>query len=150
MKCVQCEKELESDWCYFCAQYSSDDINETKELHPNWEFLGCGRHRHAWRLPSGNVIKIPKGGGGEYANEREARAWSLRHNREAVEPLMRTFEFARCRLIPDTSILVMEYVDPYENSSIDYAALPLWAKQVDCQQVGHNRQGRLVAYDFAE
>lgn len=50
-------------------------------------------------------------------------------------------------------LLVMEYArypGPLsdEDGFIPYNNLPDWATYVDCQQIGYNRLGNLVAYDF--
>ena len=54
---------------------------------------------------------------------------------------------ARCRLIntsDNRNVLVMEKVEyaEYQNN------MPFWVNFVDCQQVGFNFKGQLVAYDY--
>ena len=104
-------------------------------------YVGRGSYRWTYRTRSGRfVVKFPKCREyGEADNVLEAEAC------RGGEPCI-----ARCRLIrvAGYDCLVMEWVEP-----IDYTGAPLplpdWVDWIDCQQVGHNRRGRLVAYDFA-
>ncbi|KKN65621.1 hypothetical protein LCGC14_0479370 [marine sediment metagenome] len=118
-------------------------------LRKGWKHLGGGRHRDVFRLPSGNVIKFPIGEAGEVANLWEALVWKFR-NRQSRMPLfiyeyMKHIEaIARCRMIPRTKVLIMEFVDR------EGVNPPSWTYRMDCAQVGLTKSGHLVAYDFAE
>lgn len=146
MKCLKCKREITTCWCHNCSLTTTAQILQTAEAHPDWKYLGSGRHREVWRLPSGNVLKMPRGLDGKWANEREAKSWIDRdeiHERDL-------WKLARCRLIPGTSILVMEYIRRYYDCGLEYHDLPKWAQHIDCAQVGYNRKGELVAFDYAE
>lgn len=85
-------------------------------------------------LSSGKyVLKIPRNECGIADNLHESCVSGIYHN-------------ARCRTINlfGTTCLVMEYLKPagYEDD------LPDWTGFVDCCQVGYNRNGKLLAYDF--
>lgn len=125
----------------------------------SWEFLGSGASRLTWRLPSGYVIKYPRNLWGVKDNQLEAAVWKDRFDPEKVlahyiahdqwnenrEKTICEFKFARCRLIPNTCLLVMEHVAHFNSDD-----LPNWAREMDGAQVGYNRKGELVAYDYAE
>lgn len=120
------------------------------QIPSNWKYLGEGRHRKVYALPSGrNVIKIPIGRRGEVANLWEAIVWRNRHE-QATWPWMlqneiRGIKLARCRLVPGTYNLVMEKLLTCKSRPSDP-----WVMDVDCYQVGKDRQGRFKAYDFAQ
>ena len=149
MNCIKCNKEtldVHHGWCFPCDITTTDQVLQIKAAHPDWEYIGSGRHREVWRLPSGNVLKMPRGIEGQCANHREAERRANRVSPERYNSAWKSARFARCRLIPGTSILVMEYVEPH---TINYNNLPMWCKYVDGGQVGYNRNNELVAYDFA-
>ncbi len=52
---------------------------------------------------------------------------------------------AKCKLIyvGGIPVLVMEFV-----KQIPYKEMPDWADFIDCGQVGYNRRGNIVAYDY--
>jgi|SRR5579859_2584968 len=111
-----------------------------------YEYLGSGRHRSVWR--HGNyVIKVPMCEKGIYDNFHERYVWLNRNaNRFSWA------KYARCRLIG--VILIMEYArypGPLSDSNgfIPFDKVPDWASYIDCQQVGYNRRGEIVAYDYA-
>lgn len=111
------------------------------------KYLGCGRNRIVYLLPSGkNVIKIPLSEAGENNNYDEAFRYSKRIERKSI-PL------ARCRMVKDTPYLIMEYViDPFaiqHRRKYTLCNMPTWVEFVDCRQVGYTRQNKLVAYDYA-
>lgn len=140
-----------------------------------WILIGQGRHRMCYLLPSGYVLKAPFSESGEKANRLEAEMWRNRHDSGSLPRWARDWKFARCRLIPGTDLLVMEFVWPtfsawFGGSSqktkgvekhfpewsrrffpVGLDDLPYWARiEIDCEQVGFNRKGELVAYDYAE
>lgn len=109
--------------------------------------LGEGRNRQVWRR--GNyVIKFPLNTYGVDDNCHEASTYQ--------ESLRRPMycKYARCRLVlPLGTVLVMEYaryVGPKsdETGYITLPDCPEWAYSIDCWQVGYNRRGEIVAYDY--
>jgi hypothetical protein len=104
-----------------------------------WKYLGEGGYRYAYLLRSGRyVIKIPKDEVGERYNRMEYIDYT-----HARRP-----NIGRCRLIKykGQDCLIMEYIRP---TTIKYNQLPEWAQFIDCAQVGYNRKGKLLAYDWA-
>lgn len=102
-----------------------------------YQLLGVGRNRVTFLLPSGKyVLKIPRNDSGVWDNHHEAR-------------LSGTWNYARCKLVNLCGIwcLVMEYLN-CETIYKEYDSLPDWTIGVDCCQVGYNRKGKLLAYDF--
>jgi hypothetical protein len=102
-----------------------------------YQLLGVGRNRVAFLLPSGKyVLKVPRNDAGVADNYHEARFGG-------------TWNYAKCKLVNlcGISCLIMEYLD-YEPIYEEYDLLPDWTMSVDCCQVGYNRKGKLLAYDF--
>ena len=99
------------------------------------EPVACGGTRLVFS--SGRfVFKLPINDFGFSANNWEATRYKERHNH---------FPLAKCRIIvvKNIPIIVMEFVKP-----VDEMDKPEWADFVDCQQVGRNRAGDIVAYDY--
>jgi hypothetical protein len=100
-----------------------------------FEYLGSGRHRAVYR--HGNyVIKIPLSDYGISDNYYEATIYKEYGYDKGYIP------YARCRLLG--TILIMEYLEPVKS----FDNLPEWTMAVDCTQVGYNRHGKLLAYDY--
>ena len=103
----------------------------------SFEWIGCGRNRTVFR--HGNwVIKVPLNDYGFADNDHEHRIF----RKYGVEPNPDKVRYARCRMIGQ--LLVMEHVD--ETSQRD--ALPEWASYIGGNQVGLNRSGKWVAFDY--
>lgn len=109
-----------------------------------FELIGDGRNRRVFR--HGNyVIKLPLNNKGVDDNYHEASVWrKYGHSRGYIN-------YARCRLLG--GILVMQYVGYLGKLSdkdgyIHLHNIPEWAYAVDCWQVGYNRFGNIVAYDY--
>jgi hypothetical protein len=105
-----------------------------------FEYLGEGLTRYVFRFSKRSVIKIPRNWGGRIANERE-RSYYM------CGGYLERDQMAACKMIG--SCLIMEYVESYFNCGIESQSLPRWTDFVDCQQVGLNSKGQLVAYDYA-
>lgn len=105
--------------------------------------IGEGRQRRVYR--HGNyVVKIPINRNGVHDNWHEYEVFKHRETYGYIQ-------YARCRLLGD--ILIMQYarcVGPLSDSSgyIPMSVCPEWAYSVDCCQVGYNRFGQIVAYDY--
>lgn len=100
-------------------------------------FIGEGRGRRVYLSNSElSVVKIPISEAGIFMNWAEDIRWKKSKERNLL---------ARCRLIPNSSILVMERVEVFQGH---YLHLPDWCWGVDCFQVGYTRAGKLVAYDY--
>lgn len=110
-----------------------------------WEYLSMGRHREGWRR-NHYVFKIPINEAGVHSNLQERHRWQRYGTTKGYVP------YASCRLVAGV-FLVMEYaLYPGPNSDdagyVATAQLPEWAMSVDCYQLGYNRKGVLVAYDY--
>lgn len=112
----------------------------------NFVFIGDGRNRSVYR--HGNyVIKFPMNEEGIFDNHHEAKVY-----RKSLHKEMTYCKYARCRLLG--SILVMEYArypGPHADKDDGYIRqkyCPDWACAIDCNQVGYNRKGEIVAYDY--
>ena len=90
------------------------------------------------------VVKLPQNYDGIADNDWEG---SVRHS-----PDLGAAKYARTRLIyvGQIPVLVMEYVEPwcYRDLQEKLGKVPTWVDFIDCQQVGYNRRGQLVAYDY--
>ena len=107
------------------------------------ELIGEGRNRLVYRSPSGRtVLKVPKSDAGVSDNNIERIRY--RENRLQGGWLPKGV-YAPCRFLPGTDALVMEWVDV----AAARKDLPSWVGYVDCQQVGINRAGKLLAFDYA-
>ena len=94
--------------------------------------VGEGRNRIVYDYKPGWVIKFPKNENGELDNWRESR-WNSKE-----------IPIAKCYLedIEGQCCLVMEKLKPAKGP------FPSWVDFIDCQQVGINSNGELVAYDL--
>lgn len=103
--------------------------------------LGTGRHRTTYRLNETTVWKFPLSADGCFDNLREAKVYQDTNGVDGE------FRYAACSVFPlcGLAILEMEYVEPKWSTR-----LPKWTGWIDCQQVGYNRNGILVAYDYAD
>ncbi len=123
--------------------------------------LGEGRNRQVWRR--GNyVFKFPMNTYGVDDNYHEAETYK----RSLSEPMY--CQYARCRIVlPYGTVLVMEFAgypgpgtkpftlsdgtvdDTYHGIMWSHMRhLPAWCDSIDCGQVGYNRAGKIVAYDY--
>ncbi len=105
-------------------------IDKYKE--ENW--LGYGRNRAVFRRGD-HVFKVPINDCGVTDNSHEAYLSQRYGKTEGYVP------YAKCRMFG--LILVMEYVD-----HVGSTKTPDWTWSVDGGQVGRNRKGELLAYDF--
>lgn len=123
------------------------DVSEVLR-NAGFKEVGEGRNRIAFLSPTGlNVIKVPLSNYGVNDNESEYRYWKKRKTPEKssrgyVDDTLET-PLARCRMMG--IFLVMEFVD----DDVPPEKHPQWSIYVDCGQIGVNRKGRVVAYDYA-
>jgi len=103
-------------------------------MRRDWTFLAETDKRRVFLSPSGKyVLKVPLNERGEDENWWE----HYRYNVLGWKDL-----YAKCRLVG--KCLVMEFV----KVATDLKNLPDWTRDIDCAQVGWNRKGKLVAYDY--
>jgi hypothetical protein len=106
------------------------------------EPIGAGRNRVVWKMRGSHVIKLPRCDSGITDNDWEG---------SVSDPGFT----ARTRLIyiHDIPIVVMEYVEDVTLAQIsEHLGLPAgdigWAGCFDSGQVGFNKSGTLLAYDW--
>lgn len=117
-----------------------------------YKYICDGRARIGFLSPNGKwVVKLAKDLDGDADNRKEYDRWKHREGSDWV-PL------ARCKVVNE-HVLVMECVittfDPLgevhlshkESLKINRCA---WKDYIDCAQVGVNRKGEVVAYDYAQ
>lgn len=108
----------------------------TQDLQARFGEPQEGRHRRVFFDREVNeVIKVPFEPSGIDANFQEL---------DVQEP-----HLARTRLDEDSTLygiplLRMELVEPV----VELRGLPSWVRSIDAWQVGHTKDGRLVAYDW--
>lgn len=102
--------------------------------------IGTGRHREVLMLPSNkHVIKIPLNKKGEKDNQYE---YTTRSNQDY---------YAKCRLVPGTNFLIMEYltrIDSIYDIIFRLGKIPEWVWTIDSLQVGFNATGKLLVFDY--
>lgn len=135
------------------------------------EFSGCTRRAYVGK---NWVFKVAKYPGDNHKNRVEAAQYAVQtgmpkekatevFGQDAVRALLRYegVPIAECHLLPD-GVLVMERVKSVNNLNEHEGAdeltrqekaelgymRPEWANDVDCEQIGYNRKGELVAYDL--
>lgn len=135
------------------------------------EYSGCTRRAY---IGKEWVFKVAKYAGDNYKNRVEAAQYAAQTGMPE-EKIVTTFgadaaraltryegvPIAECHLLPD-GVLMMERVKsvnnlnehegadeltPEEKRKLGYKR-PSWAYSVDCEQIGYNRNGELVAYDL--
>jgi len=107
-----------------------------------WIYLGAGKDRRVWKR--GNVVlKIAYVESGILANKCEHQIYRQSLGKET--------KYAPCRLISE-NILMMRSVRELNNLSLeDELLIPNWAYELnDGSQVGIDRNGKIMAYDYAE
>lgn len=122
------------------GQIMADHVRELLTYFVERGYKGdFGRERYTFFRPSNPriVYKVPLNLEGIRANTREAEAFKKDDH----------IKVARCRVVyPNKDIgipvLAMEFVTPTTDE------LPWWSDFVDCQQVGKNHRGNIVAYDL--
>lgn len=100
----------------------------------------CGNSRATY-ISKNFVFKLPMSEEGAYQNEEECTLLSDDY-----------WQFAKTKLIDaDSALICMERADHASYNTIieRLGHLPDFVSGIDCSQVGFNRKGQLVAYDFA-
>ena len=107
-----------------------------------------GRTRNVFVMPNGYVVKIPKNLDGFADNDWEG---SVSNSEESLGS-DDFVQYARTRLayLDECPIVFMEEVVHASEKEIEkrLGFVPDWVGSVDCGQVGFNRAGLLVAYDY--
>lgn len=128
----------------------------------NFTLLGEGRMRRTFLAPSKRfVLKFPTYEAGLDGNRSEAALYQRFKNKP--DHSRYGMVYAPCRLIQNAILMMWAVKEGYGESDGDREAarnqsaitfdscrrgLPSWVNEVDCQQVGILKNGRLVAYDY--
>jgi len=116
-------------------------------------YINSGRHRATFLAPCGTkVYKFPIGMAGVRANKREFRWWKGVKEGSIGKREKWKKRIAWCNLIKGR-VIVMERLKEIKFESwwdSDYCKFPKWAERLDCCQVGKNKKGKWVFYDYAE
>lgn len=112
--------------------------NLIRKYKKEYSVLATGRTRIVFLKNNHEVIKLPLNEEGLEAQYTEAQTYKKNKKRNI---------FAKCSLVHDNDIpvLTMERVRPI----MTIKDPPEWVGFIDCEQVGYNSLGQLVAYDYA-
>jgi hypothetical protein len=146
-------------------------VKRPKTFRQYPEYSGCTRRAYIGREWVFKVAKYPDD---NFKNRVEAAHYAIqtgmtretaieKYGEDAVSRLRRWagVPIAECHLLPD-GVLMMERVKSINNLNADEGAemltyeerrklgylRPHWANAVDCEQIGYNAKGDLVAYDL--
>ena len=129
-----------------------DDDDVLLQLHKRYmqRAIACfgGRTRNVFLMPCGYVVKIPKNMLGIGDNDWEG---SVSNSEESIgDPSCIQYPKTRLAYQNDIPIVFMEYIAPLTSEEIidKFGSEPDWVLRVDSGQVGINKNGRLVAYDY--
>lgn len=131
----------------FCFEDKKQNKKAQKicvKLNNKYELLNSGRNRVVFRLKSGNyVLKFPLNEDGVSDNDWEASICSNK-NEEDIDEV----QWPKTRYIEIEGFIccVMEYIEPI--TYFEDKVLPDWIHSVDGGQVGYNKKGVLLAYDY--
>lgn len=127
-------------------------LEECKARYPK---LGQGRHRVGFRVSKSLIVKVPHSYEGERANISEAERFKQEGYSGDVPYALCAIKYVR-----GVPLLEMEYInqcdygylpsEPHADAYTPTEERPLWTSNVDSCQIGYNRFGLLVAYDYSE
>lgn len=107
-----------------------------------------GRNRVTFVVNDKIVVKLPRNAAGCADNDWEG---SVSNTSESLnDPFWTQYPRTRLAFFKEIPIVFMEKIQPLTTSQIVdlFGQEPDWVAGVDCGQVGINRFGRLVAYDY--
>lgn len=111
-----------------------------KQLKNKYEVIGEGRNRIVFLKDDNTVIKFPLREYGMYDNQSEADRFFRYGKTGDIIPS------AKCSIffLNNIALLEMERIHLLKDQEV-----PKWADYVDCQQVGVNKDGVILAYNCA-
>lgn len=128
--------------------FYEDQYNKLLALHKRFKKRAfdilSGRNRNVF-IMNGYVIKLPRNIYGAIDNEWEGCISNANDDPEEIR-------YARTRLayFNGVPIIFMEYVEYASNEKMKtvLGKVPSWTLSVDCGQVGFNKKGKLLAFDY--
>lgn len=128
---------------FFEPELDSLCLELLHKLNAKYEFVGAGRNRATFKLKSGNyVLKVPLNYHGGSDNNFEFK--QSKNNTlfpDIVLPKTKLVE------VDGFGCLIMENINIIDLAESDN--LPEWTTFIDCCQVGYNKKGILMPYDYA-
>ncbi len=107
-----------------------------------------GRNRNVFVMAGGYVVKLPKNFHGIADNDWEG---SVSNTKESIDD-PNEIQYPKTRLAykDGVAIVFMEFIEALTSDAIveRFGHEPDWVFSVDGGQVGVNKNGRLVAYDY--
>lgn len=128
-------------FCFENKKISNVVYKLAKKLQKKYPNVELGRNRIVF-ISKFCVFKIPTSDDGIIDNDWE----SSLSNAEVRDEEEIYYANTKVITIDDLLCCVMQKVEPYHFK--DYKTVPDWVKSVDGGQVGHSRNGILMAYDF--
>lgn len=124
--------------------------NAVIRLSEKYVFIGAGRNRAVFLMKSGKyVIKVPVNYSGMSDNSYE-----LRQKNETKKPVDNEMFFPAVKsvVLNDLLCIVMEKIEHITEEKYkeqNNKPFPCWVGFIDCNQVGLNKKGILMPYDYA-
>lgn len=131
-------------FCFEEKKQNKTAIKICNTFNKKYTLLDSGRNRLVFKLKSGNyVLKFPLNEDGVSDNDWEASTCSNKNDRDRDE-----VQWPKTRYIEIEGFIccIMEYIEPI--TSFENKNLPDWINSVDGGQVGYNKKGLLLAYDY--
>lgn len=128
--------------------FYEDQYKELLALHKRFKSRAhailSGRNRNVF-IMNGYVVKLPRNVNGAIDNEWEGSISNSNDNQECVR-----YARTRLALFKDIPIIFMEYVEFASSKKMKeiLGKVPDWTMSVDCGQVGFNKHGKLLAFDY--
>ena len=106
-----------------------------KKKKCKFKLIGIGRNRKVYEHGD-YVIKVPLNKKGEADNMYEAETFKKEGDKGYIK-------YARCRLLKNYLVMIKLKTDIGSNHKLSE-----WTDWVDCAQVGYDKKGNLLAYDY--
>lgn len=141
---------MRRDFAYYSSYFDNDLWNDPTIIYiverfakrALWYQAGSNRLTFGFK---GYVVKIPTCGSGFVANDWEG---SVSNSEESFNNDSYV-QYAKTRMVYFNGLPVVFMEEVIMPIDFKYEDFPDWVGFVDCGQVGWNKKGRLVAYDFA-
>jgi hypothetical protein len=123
-------------WYMICLRFEAGLVNK------GWKYIGAGKNRRVWQRKN-VVLKIAYVESGIIANQNEYKLY----HQFLANP--QEIKLAPCRLVAD-NVLMMRSVKIIDDDCYSHL-IPRWSLELnDGPQVGFDKSGTVLAYDYAE